>query len=67
MQETARLNPDDIRAARKALGLSQRAFADALGVQSATVENWEYGKTEAPKMLRLALAALFAGLPPYGA
>ena len=47
----------DLRAARAALGLSQRALATRLGVTQATVWRWEHGTTaiEHPKMLELAI------------
>ncbi|MFN3229323.1 MAG: helix-turn-helix domain-containing protein [Asticcacaulis sp.] len=61
------MTPEEIKAARAALGLSQRKFADTLGITPQAVENWEYDKSSPPKFLRLALAALLAGLPPYGA
>lgn len=36
--------PEDFVAARKALGLNQPAFADALGVDQGTISKWETGK-----------------------
>lgn len=35
------LTPEDIRAARTALGLSQKDLADRLGVAEATISRWE--------------------------
>lgn len=69
MQEIPPLSPDDIRTARKALGLSQRAFAYAFGISRRTVENWESEQSQPTpdRVVRLALAALIAGLEPYGA
>ncbi len=40
---TAAMTADDLRAWRQTMGLSQRAAAAALGVSSATVEQWERG------------------------
>jgi transcriptional regulator with XRE-family HTH domain len=52
--------PDQIRAARQALGLSQQALADALGSPSiqASIARWERGeRTPDPATLgRLAVA-----------
>lgn len=36
--------PDQIITARKSLGLNQAEFADALGVDQATISRWESGK-----------------------
>lgn len=41
-----RLLPDvDVADIRKALSMTQRVFADVLGVSTRTVESWECGKT----------------------
>lgn len=59
-------------AARAASGLSQAAFAEALGVSKRTLENWEQGRVEPSGAARrlLSLAARYpdtlqrlAGLP----
>ena len=56
----------ELRALRTALGLSQRALGQALGVQQATVWRWESEAMpiERPRMMRLALEALAARKPP---
>lgn len=45
-------------AARRALGLSQAALAQALGVDQATVSRWEAGKVRIPAAVELALQKL---------
>lgn len=35
--------PDDVRAVRQLLGLSQPLFADFLGVDASTIRSWEQG------------------------
>jgi DNA-binding transcriptional regulator YiaG len=61
-------SPDEIRAFRKAIGVSQAKLAAMLGAAShRTVEAWEAGINNAPPMLRLAMAALNAGLEPWSA
>lgn len=49
-----------IRERRKALGLTQRELATALGVTRWTIMRWESGKTTCPypRMLSLALNAI---------
>ena len=44
MQETT-FAPSEIRSIRHALGMTQVAFADYLGVGIATVQRWEGGYT----------------------
>jgi transcriptional regulator with XRE-family HTH domain len=60
---------NDLRTQRKALGLSQRKLAEALGVSTNTVARWERGELRIaqPKMLALALARLATlHVPPPG-
>jgi putative transcriptional regulator len=38
------VKPDDVRRARKRLGLSQDQFADAFGVSASTLRKWEQGQ-----------------------
>lgn len=38
------MSPEECKAARNALGLTQVAFAQTLGVHSMTVSKWERGK-----------------------
>ena len=48
----------DIRATRKRLGLSQAAFAAKFGFQSATLRNWEQGRTRPDGAARVLLAVI---------
>jgi DNA-binding transcriptional regulator YiaG len=49
----------DIAALRRFVGLSQRAFAAALGVSVQTLRNWEQGqlRPEGPALALLSVAA----------
>lgn len=49
----AAISPDAIRALRKRLNMSQKQFADTVGVSLNTVSNWETGHT-APRYKSLA-------------
>ena len=48
-----------IRTARKALGLSQKALADKLGVVERTVRHWELGATQIDIMALTDISKLF--------
>jgi DNA-binding transcriptional regulator YiaG len=48
----------DAKAARKAVNLSQPAFAQALGVSPATVRSWEQGQRRPDGVASLVLKAL---------
>ena len=48
----------DAKAARKALKLSQPAFAQALGVSPATVRSWEQGQRRPDGVASLVLKAV---------
>lgn len=39
---------DSLKSLRIALGMTQAAFAAALGIPKRTVENWECGKSSPP-------------------
>lgn len=54
------MTPDDLRAFRNKLGLSQAGLARALGVDVMTVSRWERGAMaiQHPTILRLALERL---------
>lgn len=56
------MHPDDILLARQRLDLTQAGLAVLLGINRVTLANWESGKHPAPPFLRLALAALEAGI-----
>ena len=47
--------PQEVRRIREALGLSQQAFAERLGVSVGTVQSWELGRRR-PSRLGQALA-----------
>ena len=46
---------ESLKSARKALGLSQRAFAELFEIPRRTVESWETATKPAPKYLRKLL------------
>ena len=46
------MKPEEILQLRKKMGLSIRAFADKIGVNKATIVNWEQGR-HTPKGLSL--------------
>jgi putative transcriptional regulator len=48
----------DVRATRKRLGLSQAAFAAKFGFQTATLKNWEQGRTRPDGPARVLLAVI---------
>jgi DNA-binding transcriptional regulator YiaG len=54
------MTPDEVRRARKALGLSQSKFAALLGVHLVTVKKWETGaqglRTTSERLIRLLMA-----------
>jgi putative transcriptional regulator len=49
----------DIAALRRFVGLTQRAFAEALGISVATLRNWEQGRRhpDGPALALLRIAA----------
>ena len=53
------MTPDEVRRARKALGLSQSKFAALLGVHVVTVKKWETGaqgmRATADRLIRLLM------------
>lgn len=59
------MTPTDLKTAREALGLSQRALAERLGVSKDTLNRWERGRQgiHFPTILALALHALASVLP----
>lgn len=48
---------------REALALDRRGLAAALGYHERSVRNWEEGRRPTPRVVRLALMALLAGVP----
>jgi len=66
------MNPDDFKAWRQAMGLSQQKAAEVLGISKSSVELYEAGKrrddgrpVEIPKTVALACAAVAKGLAPW--
>ena len=64
------MTPGDFKAWRKALGLSQKKAADALGLKNRIVQYYEKGerdgdKVKIPKHVRLACYALSIGVGDY--
>jgi DNA-binding transcriptional regulator YiaG len=51
-------SPDEIRAIRGSLGLSQAGFADFLGAALNTVRSWEIGRREPSALARRLLGAI---------
>lgn len=54
------MTPDELRAARKQLGLTQAQLAAELGVHQSTYAKWEAGtfRIAHPEILKLALESL---------
>ena len=64
------MTPNHFKAWRKALGLSQKKAADALGLKNRIVQYYEKGerdgeKVKIPKHVRLACYALSVGVSDY--
>ena len=64
------MTPNLFKAWRKALGLSQKKAADALGLKNRIVQYYEKGertarKVKIPKHVRLACYALSLGIEDY--
>ncbi len=50
-----RINPDSVVAIRAKLRLSQKAFASAFGISTATLRNWEQGRRQPTGAARVLL------------
>jgi transcriptional regulator with XRE-family HTH domain len=64
------MRPEDFKAWRKSLGLSQKKAADALGLKNRIVQYYEKGERDGervkiPKHVRLACYALSLGASDY--
>ncbi len=58
MRLNAELSPEQIKAWRKALGLSIERAATLIGFSSASWLNWEKGRTQPPRLLHFALSQI---------
>jgi HTH-type transcriptional regulator/antitoxin MqsA len=60
LRYTSLMTPDQIRQARKRLGLTQSKFAEVLGVHPVTVRKWEAGmlgmSATTEKLIRLLVS-----------
>lgn len=70
LKVTRGMTPGEFKAWRKALGLSQKRAADALGLKNRIVQYYEKGerdgeKVKIPKHVRLACYALSIGVADY--
>ena len=52
------MTPEELKLTRKALGYSQRRFAERIGVAFKTVWNWEKGETKVPDFAPMVLMAM---------
>ena len=52
------MTSDEVKLARKDLGLTQQGLAKALGVSISTVQRWEYNVTKVRKVYELAMGSL---------
>jgi transcriptional regulator with XRE-family HTH domain len=52
------MTPDDLRARRAALHLTQKQLAEVLGVSKSTVSHWEQGVQKTPDYLNFAFRTL---------
>ena len=55
------MTPEEIKAARKELGMTQRELAYELGVDVGTLRRWELGQAKPSPYLGLALEQIKAG------
>ena len=58
MVQVHRTPVTDVRSLRQKLGLSQSQFAARFGFTSATIRNWEQGRTEPDGPARVLLAVI---------
>ena len=57
-----RAKPWSLAEWREGRKLSQREAADAIGCSRQSIDNWENGHTDMPRYIRLACAAIDAGI-----
>ena len=59
------MTPEELRAWRATMNLTQNSAADALGLSLRGYKNYELGETNPPPFLALACAALYHRLKPW--
>ena len=59
------LTADSFRAWREHMGVSQKQLGDWLGTSARTVKNYETGRSEIPRSITLACAALSLGFRDF--
>lgn len=52
------MTSDELKAKRKALGLTQAQLAEQFGLHRVTIANWERGSQPIPEVVAIALTAL---------
>ena len=52
------MTPEELKTARIALGMNQYDLADALGLRSQTISNYEVGKNKIPVLFERAIIQL---------
>ena len=60
------MTPEDFKAWRERLDMTQQEAADAIGVTKRSVQMWEAGDRPIGRTVALACAAINAGLTPVG-
>lgn len=60
------MTPDEFRDVMARLGLSHRQMAERTGLHRNSVNAYASGRSEIPRYVALACAALLAGLPEAG-
>ncbi len=60
------MTPDEFKAWRKALSLTQQQAGEAIGITKRSVQLYEAGDQPVTRTVALACAALAAGLKPIG-
>ncbi len=58
------MTPDELTAAREALGLSQSELARALGLPRIMIWRYENGRYKVPQLMDMALVGVAASLKP---
>ena len=60
METGSKMTPNELKTARKALGLSQREMGLALEVDPRTVRRWEAGPQAVPGPVKVAVGFMLA-------